>query len=152
MQMELEEIHNFLQVDDRLATGGMPTEDQLALLQEAGYEVVINLAMPMQPSALINEAELVADLGMEYISIPVVFNMPTAEALTRFMDAMDTRATQKCFVHCMANHRVSVFLYLYRVLRLGVSPAEAEVHLHQVWKPNAVWEEFVRSQLAQSTQ
>jgi protein tyrosine phosphatase (PTP) superfamily phosphohydrolase (DUF442 family) len=151
MESELEEIYNFLPISDTLSTGGMPTEDQLYLLQEAGYAVVINLAMPNQLNALRDEAGIVRDLGMEYISIPVVFNNPTAEDLTQAMDALDAHAGQKVFMHCMANYRVASFVYLYRVLRQGVPEAEAAVQLHQVWQPNEVWAAFIRRQLAHGT-
>jgi protein tyrosine phosphatase (PTP) superfamily phosphohydrolase (DUF442 family) len=149
VEAELGDIYNFLQIDDKLATGGMPTEDQLALLKEAGYEVVINLAMPNQPNALPNEAEIVTELEMEYHSIPVVFNNPTTDDLARLMDMLDANTGRKCFVHCMANHRVSVFVYLYRVLRRGVPPHEAEALLHRIWQPNAVWAKFIQDTLAQ---
>lgn len=148
MSDELSEIYNFLPISESIATAGRPTEEQLAWVQEAGYEVVINLAMPTQPNALLNEAEIVQELGMEYISIPVVFNQPTHENLVQFMDALDVHAGRKLFVHCMANHRVASFIYLYRILRLGMAPAEAETQLLAVWQPNAVWDEFIRTELA----
>jgi protein tyrosine phosphatase (PTP) superfamily phosphohydrolase (DUF442 family) len=144
----LSEIYNFLQISESLATAGMPTEDQLSLLKEAGYEVVINLALPNQPHALHDEAALVTDLGMEYISIPVVWEKPSRDDLTRLMDALDDRTGQQCFVHCMANYRVSSFIYLYRVLRLGVPQAEAEQQLRQIWQPNETWANFIDEQLA----
>lgn len=144
---ELSEIHNFLPISESIATAGRPTEEQLAWVQEAGYEVVINLAMPTQPNALLNEAEIVQELGMEYISIPVVFNQPMHENLVQFMGALDAHSGRKLFVHCMANHRVSSFIYLYRVLRLGMAPAEAEKQLLEVWQPNEVWAEFIRTEL-----
>ena len=145
---ELDEIYNFLPIHEKFGTAGMPTEEQLSRLKEAGYEVVINLAMPNQPHALANEAALVQELGMEYISIPVVFNSPTAADLQRMMDVLDTHSTQKCFVHCMANYRVAAFIFLYRVLRLGMAVEEAEKQLHQIWQPDKVWAEFIRAELA----
>ncbi|MEO7299086.1 MAG: hypothetical protein ABI042_10990 [Verrucomicrobiota bacterium] len=39
-------IRNFLSIDDRLATSGMPKPCNFAALRQAGFEVVINLAMP----------------------------------------------------------------------------------------------------------
>jgi hypothetical protein len=63
------------------------------------------------------------------------------------MDALDMHADQKVFIHCMANYRVSAFVFLYRVLRLGVPQAEAETQLHQIWQPNETWANFIRSQL-----
>jgi protein tyrosine phosphatase (PTP) superfamily phosphohydrolase (DUF442 family) len=149
MESEFSEIHNFLQISENLATAGRPTEDQLAMLQEAGYQLVINLALPTQPSALPNEAEIVADLGMEYINIPVVFNHPKSDELDQMMDALDAHAGQKCFVHCIANYRVASFVFLYRVLRLGVPQAEAEKQLYQVWQPDEVWANFIKTELEQ---
>lgn len=151
MDSELSEIYNFLQISDKLATAGMPTEDQLALLKEAGYEVVINLAMPNQPNALADEAEIVTGMEMEYISIPVPWNKPTSALLDRAFDAFSANAERKLFVHCMANYRVSAFIYLYRVLRLGVPQAEAETLLHHIWQPNETWANFIAAELAART-
>jgi protein tyrosine phosphatase (PTP) superfamily phosphohydrolase (DUF442 family) len=148
METNLDEIRNFLPINDKLGTAGLPTEEQFDLLKEAGYEVVINLAMPNQPGAIVNEAEIVAELGMDYLSIPVLFSNPTSDDLHRMMDALDAHAGQKVFVHCMANQRVASFIYLYRVLRLGVPQAEAETLLHRIWQPNPVWAEFIRAELA----
>lgn len=147
MDSELDEIYNFLQISDNLATAGVPTEDQLALLKEHGYEVVINLAMPNRPNTVANEAEIVGELDMEYIPIPIPWNNPTSDKLGQAMDALDAHAEQKVFIHCMANYRVASFVFLYRVLRLGVPQAEAETQLHQIWQPNEVWANFIRTQL-----
>lgn len=144
----LSEIYHFLQISEKLATAGRPTEEQLAMLKEAGYGVVINLALPNQPHALLNEAEVVAALGMKYINIPVVFSGPTADDLDQTMDALDAHADQKVFLHCIANYRVAAFVYLYRVLRLGVPKEEAKVQLYQVWQPDEVWAEFIEEELA----
>ncbi len=145
---ELDEIYKFLAISDLLGSAGQPTEAQFEWVKEAGYEVVINLAMPTQPQALANEAEIVRGLGMEYISIPVVFNNPTSEDLDRATEALAANAERKCFVHCIANARVSAFIYLYRVLRLGIPQAEAEKQLLQVWQPNDVWAQFIATELA----
>jgi len=42
----LTHIRNFLRIDDRLATSGMPQPDDFAALRQAGFDVVINLALP----------------------------------------------------------------------------------------------------------
>ena len=41
---DLSDIFNFVQLDDRVATSGQPTEQQLGLIKEAGYTTIINLA------------------------------------------------------------------------------------------------------------
>jgi protein tyrosine phosphatase (PTP) superfamily phosphohydrolase (DUF442 family) len=146
---QLSDIYNFLTISDDLGTAGQPTAEQLAAVKEAGYDVVINLALGTTPRDLPNEADLVARHGMDYIHIPVVFDKPTEADLERFFAAMDENRDKKCFVHCIANMRVSAFVFLYRVLRQGVAPDEARAMMNRLWQPNAVWQKFIDETLAQ---
>ena len=146
---QLSDIYNFLTISDDLGTAGQPTAEQLAAVKEAGYDVVINLALGTTPRDLPNEADLVTGQGMDYIHIPVVFDKPTDADLARFFDAMDENHDKKRFVHCIANMRVSAFVFLYRVLRQGVAPDEARAMMNRLWQPNAVWQQFIDDTLAQ---
>ena len=111
----LEDILNYLPLTPLLATAGQPTETQVQAVQQAGYEVVINLATPTSTNALPDEAGLVAALGMTYVPIPVLWDKPTLDDLQAFFGTLDTYAGRKVFVHCVLNWRVSTFMYLYRV-------------------------------------
>jgi hypothetical protein len=42
----LSEIDKFHPLGDKLATAGQPTEAQLRQIREAGFDTVINLALP----------------------------------------------------------------------------------------------------------
>ena len=147
---QLSDIYNFLQVTDNLGTAGQPTAEQLGAVKNAGYDVVINLAMGSTPRDLRNEADVVAQQGMDYVHIPVEWEAPTAADLERFFTAMDANQENKCFVHCIANMRVSAFVFLYRVLRQGVPLDEARTTMHRIMQPNAVWQRFIDESLAQS--
>ena len=136
-------IYNFLRLSDRLATAGQPTEAQLAAVQAAGYEVVVNLLPPDSPYALPGEAETVTALGMDYAAIPVVWEGPTLADIERFFAVMDAHQDKNVFVHCAANMRVSAFVYLYRTLRQGMPPADTEADLHRIWTPNQRWSRFL---------
>lgn len=144
----LDSIPNFLALSPTLGTAGQPTAEQFATLKEAGYAVIINLALPTSDNALPNEAELVTCLGLTHIQIPVVWESPTREDLQQFFAAMDSHRDRKVLVHCALNMRVSAFVYLYRVLREGVDPAVAQADLHRIWQPNPVWQQFIDQQLA----
>jgi protein tyrosine phosphatase (PTP) superfamily phosphohydrolase (DUF442 family) len=146
---QLSDIYNFLAISDDLGTAGQPTAEQLAAIKAAGYDVVINLALGTTPRDLQNEANLVTGYGMDYIHIPVVFDQPTEADMTRFFDAMDENQDKKRFVHCIANMRVSAFVFLYRVLRQGMAPDAARAMMHQIWEPNPVWQRFIDTALAQ---
>jgi protein tyrosine phosphatase (PTP) superfamily phosphohydrolase (DUF442 family) len=144
---QLSNIYNMLSITDNLGTSGQPTSAQLAAIKEAGYEVVINLAMGTTPRDLPNEADVVAAQGMEYIHIPVVWDNPTEADLLRFFEVMDATQDKKRFVHCIANMRVSAFLFLYRVLRQGMPLEAARATMAQIWEPNPIWQKFINAAL-----
>lgn len=72
-------IYHFLKLSDQVSTAGQPTAAQFSVIQEAGYQVVINLAPLQSSNALPNEQTIVEALGMEYIHIPVLWDDPTPE-------------------------------------------------------------------------
>lgn len=147
MSSSLSEIYNFRVIGERLGTAGQPTEAQFPLIREAGFEAVINLALPTSDNALTNEGSIVTGLGMAYVHIPVNFQAPTAQDFRAFSGVMEALEDKRVFVHCAANMRVSVFVFLYRVLHGGVSKAEAQRDLEAVWEPDEVWGRFIRNQL-----
>lgn len=148
---QLSDIYNFQATTETLGTAGQPTSAQFEAVKEAGYEVVINLAMGNTPRDLANEPQLLSELGFDYVHIPVVFDQPTAADLQQFFDAIDANQDKKCFVHCIANARVSAFVMLYRVLRQGVPLEQARALMHQIWTPNETWQAFIDETLAQHT-
>ena len=147
----LNHIRNFLRIDDRLATSGMPQPEDFAALRQAGFDVVINLALPASDNALPNEGELVSAQGMTYVHIPVKFDAPQPADFERFMRVMDACAGQKVFVHCAANMRVSAFVFLHR-LNHGTNRTTAESDLRKIWQPDGVWREFVNQRLGEMKQ
>lgn len=143
----LNEIRGFRAIDDHLGTAGQPTEAQLGLVRESGFEAVINLALPTSDNAIANEGSVVTSLGMSYVHIPVDFKAPTERAFRDFCRVMAAFDDRPVFVHCAANMRVSAFLFLYRVLCRQVPVSAAEHDLHAIWKPDAVWSQFIEERL-----
>ena len=136
-------IQNFLPLGERIGSAGQPTAEQFMLIAQEGYKAVINLALATSPGALPGEPELVAGLGLDYVHIPVEFGAPQLDHLRQFFAALDLLGDRKVFVHCIANKRVSAFLFLYRVLKLGHAITDAELALHRVWMPDPVWQDFI---------
>jgi protein tyrosine phosphatase (PTP) superfamily phosphohydrolase (DUF442 family) len=146
-QPKLSEIYSFRSVGDRLGTAGQPTPAQFPMIQESGFEAVVNLALPTSDNAIANEGSVVTSLGMSYVHIPVDFKAPTSQdfrAFCRVMEAFDDRPV---FVHCAANMRVSAFVFLYRVMFRHIAVTEAERDLHAIWQPDEVWSRFIRDEL-----
>lgn len=146
---QLSAIYNFLLLADGTGTAGQPTSSQLAAVKAAGYDMVINLATGTTPRDLPNEANVVRGLELAYIHIPVIWDAPTPADLERFFDTMDENQDKKRFVHCIANMRVSAFMFLYRVLRQGVPGEEARATMNQIWQPNTTWQAFIDEALTQ---
>jgi protein tyrosine phosphatase (PTP) superfamily phosphohydrolase (DUF442 family) len=114
---DLTGILHFRAISARIGTAGQPTAAQFALIREAGYDIVINLALPTSDNALADEGSLVAGLGMTYVHIPVNFTRPTAGDFEAFAGVLDAFRSRRVFVHCAMNMRVSAFVFVYRVLR-----------------------------------
>ncbi len=144
---ELTQIRNFLVLNDRLATSGMPRPEQFAAIRQAGYEVVINLALPTSDNAIPNEGELVSALGMTYVHIPVNFEAPQPDDFEKFSRMLDACKARKVFVHCAANMRVSAFIFLHRLKTNTVPRNEAERDLLKIWNPDGIWRDFVNQHL-----
>ena len=146
--MSLSHLTNFVAVDERVGTAGQPTAGQIVEIKSAGYEAVVNLAMGDSEKALPNEADLVAQQGMDYAHIPVVWDAPQKADFVRFAEVMNANADRRVFVHCAMNMRASAFTFLYRIIHQGVEPSEAKAAMQQVWDPQGVWEAFVVEVLA----
>lgn len=138
------QILNYLQITETIGTAGQPTREQFAAIAAAGYELVVNLAMPDSPNALADERELLTRQGLDYVHIPVVWGRD----LERFMAVMDRNSGRRVFVHCALNMRVSVFVALYRVIRQGLDIDQARAPILEIWKPDPVWKAFAAESLA----
>ena len=129
-------VYNFVQISERLATSGQITSADITAVDEAGYDVVVNLA-PAREDRNFEEGFRVTEAGMTYIQIPVDWQDPSLRDLELFFDVMDANRDRRIYVHCFANMRVSVFVYLYRTLRLGIDEQEAWADVLRVWDPGA---------------
>lgn len=147
----MESVLNFVQIDDRLATAGQPTIEQFTAIKNAGYTIVINLAVPSSEGAIANEREIVESLEMQYFHIPVIWESPTIDDFDRFSTVMQTHSDQSVFVHCAKNMRVSAFVYLYRRLHEGISEEQAKADLNKIWQLNPIWQAFIDRSLANSS-
>lgn len=146
---KVEDILNYLAISDTIGTAGQPTPAQFTAIKAAGYDVVVNLAMPDSANALPNEQQLASKQGLLYVHIPVVWEHPTAQNLEQFFDVMARCRGKRVFVHCALNMRVSAFVYLYRIIWLGVPQERAWKDLLRIWEPNAAWKRFLDDSLAE---
>ncbi len=152
--MSVEEIYNYRRVNDRIITGGQPTEDQLRAVRVAGFQTVINLATNDPRYSLADEAGLVRALGMTYRHIPVEWENPQASDFVAFEAAMEEQTGNKVLIHCAANFRVSAFYSLYAMKHLGWTEAQADEFRAPIWTGNdyPIWDKFIGEMTAKIRQ
>ncbi len=138
--MDAENTH---QVFEWLWSSGQLSERDIASLPAHGIKVVINLALPTSSNALPGEADLVTELGLAYVQIPVVWEDPKPDQFAQFVGVLNAFAGCKVWVHCAKNMRVSAFIYLYRKLVLGEGEEQASFPMREVWSPNGIWQAFI---------
>jgi protein tyrosine phosphatase (PTP) superfamily phosphohydrolase (DUF442 family) len=136
---------NTFQVFDWLWTSGQISENDIKQLQQDGFTTIINLALPTSSNALQGEAELIANLHMNYVNIPVEWELPEVGQFELFAGLLSNlhQRGHKIWLHCAMNMRVSAFVYLYRKLVLKHSEGEAVHPMQEIWTPNPVWREFM---------
>jgi protein tyrosine phosphatase (PTP) superfamily phosphohydrolase (DUF442 family) len=142
---QLSEITNFVQLAEDIGTSGQPRREQFAMIKDAGYDAVINLALPTSDHAVPDEGSVVTGLGMSYSHVPVVFENPTLDNLRTFFGIMDALEGKKVWVHCVVNARVSAFLYLYLKHVRELDDAQARSPVIDRWAPrmDERWKSFL---------
>ena len=132
---------NYHRVNDQLVTGGHLLDGGAAALQDQGVNVVINL----RDDAPADEQKRFADLGIEWINIPIEWRDPKEEDFDRFVEVMSEHQDDHVLVQCAANYRASALTYLYRVVVENVPEEEAAEDMLAVWDPDEydTWREYI---------
>lgn len=142
---KLKEITNYVRMADDIGSSGQPTREQFAAIADAGYQVVVNLALPSSDHAIPEEGSVVTGLGMRFVHIPVDFAAPTAADLRQFIGVMEAFRGSNVWVHCVVNARVSAFLYHYLSKVRGLPEAACRSPVLEKWAPqmDEVWKAFL---------
>lgn len=136
-------VYNYARISDRIATSGQPDSDEFKIIAAAGFTSVVNLAMHDSDGAIREEGYLVALSGMSYFHIPVPFDAPTAIHLRHFIQLMEMLETEKVWIHCAMNYRVSAFMFCYLKLVKGYAEEAAKSPIFDFWQPDRVWQQFI---------
>lgn len=137
-------IRNFLQVNQEFCTGGQPRPEHFAALKAQGVKAVINLRTPGEHRAD-EEQAAVAQAGLRYFNVPVVYTAPQDVSVDGFLKLTDDPANRPAFIHCTAAIRVGAFWLIRRVVRDGLTWEAALAEARKVGLVNAPHlEEFAK--------
>lgn len=143
----MNKILNYVKINELISTSGQPKIEELELIANEGFEVVINLAMPTTSNALENEDKIVSSLNMSYIHIPVDFENPKISDLKLFLNVLQALGANKVWIHCAKNYRVSAFMYVYHKYILHTPFEQIDLSIFDMWQPSLVWQELMKVQL-----
>lgn len=113
-----DDVPRILCVDERIATGGQPTDSAFAKLAANGYRAVLNLRTASEGIDLKHEQEAIEKAGLRYINIPVS-SAPKPEQVDEFIKAVKDKDNQPMLIHCGSANRVGAFWMIYRVVDQG---------------------------------
>ena len=113
-------IVNFTKVDAVVACGGATETAALDGLKADGFKAVINLRMPQEPGANLDQNMARAkELGLAYFSIPFNAQSPDPKTVDQFLAAIANTDNQPVYVHCGSANRVGAVWLVKRVLQDG---------------------------------
>jgi protein tyrosine phosphatase (PTP) superfamily phosphohydrolase (DUF442 family) len=135
----IENIKNFSLLSETLASSGMPSQSEFELVQQSGYQHIINLI----PGDFSDEKNKISALDMSFDQIAVDWHQPTLADFQHFVRLMKAYNQDKVLVHCRLNYRASAFTYLYQTTQLGINESTAQSQMQAIWEPNATWLEFI---------
>lgn len=140
----MENILNYIKINELISTAGQPTLEQFKTIQENDFDVVINLALCSSTNAIENEDKIVSELGMTYIHIPVDFENPKLSDVKQFLNILQSLGSNKVFVHCAMNYRVTAFMYIFHKYILKTPFDNIDLSMFEEWGPNEIWQSIIK--------
>lgn len=125
----------FAKMGDDLFIGGQPTEAGLREMQKRGVTTVVNLRTPPEVAALpFNEAEVISQLGMTYVYLPVRGDSayPYSPATVKAFATALANAKGKVLLHCTIAWRASHLWAAYLIAERGVEVDSAVANAMQI--------------------
>lgn len=137
-------ILNYIKINEFISTSGQLKIEEMEVIEKEGFEVVINLALNSSSNAIENEDEIVTNLNMTYIHIPVDFENPKLSDLKLFLTILQSLESNKVWIHCSKNYRVSAFMYVYHKYVLHTLFEQIDLSIFEDWQPNLAWQELMK--------
>jgi len=119
-KMERPGIVNYTKVDAVVACGGATETAALEGLKNDGFKTVINLRLPTEQGANLDEnAARAKALGLNYLNLPFNGQSPDPKVVDAFLAAVANKANQPVYIHCGSASRVGAVWLVKRVVQDG---------------------------------
>ncbi len=137
-------VRNFSRVDATVGCGGAVDPSAMAALKKEGFVSVINLRMPTEEGANVEQGRAAAQAaGLKYIHLPFNVAAPDSKVVDSFLAAVADKSNQPVFIHCGSASRVGGMWTIKRVLQDKWSLDRALTEGKAIGLNNAALETFV---------
>lgn len=142
-------IRNFTNVGPTIACAGATEARAMSEIARRGYRAVINLRLPGEEGASIDEARAAAEAaGIRFIHLPFDSRNPDPAAVDRFLEAAVDPANQPTFIHCGSASRVAAMMIARRMLVDGWDEARALEEASVIGPPSPQLQKFALDYVA----
>ncbi|HET7111968.1 MAG TPA: sulfur transferase domain-containing protein [Gemmatimonadales bacterium] len=117
-------VPNACEALPNILTGGQPSAEQLAQFKAAGGALVLDIRDPMEQRSF-DEPKRAAELGLEYVNVPISPGATSDEKMERILDALREHEDETIFFHCGSGNRVGGAMLAYLMLDRQVPEDDA---------------------------
>lgn len=117
-----------IKITEDITSSSQPSKEEIKELPQQGFKSVINLRtseeedMPFSPH---EEGELVRELGMEFLNIPISSKEgPKPEQVDQFRSEIE-HLPKPVFIHCHRGKRSGALTMIYLALKEGMTGEKA---------------------------
>jgi protein tyrosine phosphatase (PTP) superfamily phosphohydrolase (DUF442 family) len=113
----VEGVTNFARLETTVACAGATTAKAVPELKKMGFASIINLRLPNEPNANVEEEEAMAkQVGIKYFSIPFNGQQPDPAVADKFLTTLATKGNEPAFIHCGSGNRAAAMWMIKRIV------------------------------------
>jgi uncharacterized protein (TIGR01244 family) len=109
-------VTNFARLETTVACGGATTAAAVPELKKMGFASIINLRVPTEQGANIDEEAAAAkDAGIKFYSIPFNTASPDPAVPEKFLQTLTTPGNEPAYIHCASGNRAAAMWMIKRI-------------------------------------
>jgi uncharacterized protein (TIGR01244 family) len=114
-KIEVGETPNVKTTGEKIFFGGQPAPEDFALFKDKGVKTIINLRSQEEVEGLaFNEEEIVKELGMNYVHVPLKGGQLDDDHLRDTVKAIAGARASNVLIHCASGNRVGFSWSLFQ--------------------------------------
>jgi uncharacterized protein (TIGR01244 family) len=108
---------NFARLETTVACGGATTAEAVPELKKMGFASIINLRVPDERGANIEEEAAAAKAaGITFVNIPFNGSAPDPAVADKFLSTITTPGTEPAYIHCASGNRAAAMWMIKRLV------------------------------------